>query len=91
MWGLWWRLCETISRSKSRQSKQGDPSKANEADIVVIIKAMCVMMEWLRKYKDDTINELKSEIVKLNMKVKILEEKPQIEDEIATEEKMALL
>lgn len=55
--------------------KQGAPAKANESDLIVIVKAMSCMLDKLRKEKDETINELKSEIKILNDKVKSLEEK----------------
>lgn len=57
--------------------KQGAPSKANEADLVVVIKAMGMMMDKIRKEKDEKIEELKVEITNLTMRVKHLEEKPE--------------
>ena len=69
-------VCNYFSIEKPIQ-KQGAPSKANEADLVVVIKAMGIMMERIRKEKDEKIEELKVVITNLTMRVKHLEEKPE--------------
>lgn len=65
-------VCKYFSIDKP-SPKQGAPAKASEADLVVVIKAMSLMMEKLRKEKDETIRELKSEVDMLNGRIKNLE------------------